>query len=216
MTNGESLFDPLAQAYDRWFEDKGKLIFAVEVRAFKDVLPSLPKPWLEIGVGSGRFAQALGIESGIDPSARLLEIAGNRGITTYQGRGEATAFEAESFGTVFLIVTICFVDSPQAVLKEAHRILQSDGRVVLGLVLCESPWGKHYLAEKEKGHPFYKHASFYTYTEIESFLQQAGFAIEKVISTLFQRPGKVEKIEPPKSGYLPEAGFTIIAASKAE
>jgi len=216
MANGESLFDPLAQAYDRWFEDKGKLIFAIEVRAFQEVLPSLPKPWLEIGVGSGRFAQALGIESGVDPSARLLEIARNRGIITYQGRGEVTTFEAESFGTVFLIVTICFVDSPQGVLKEAHRILKSDGRVVLGRVLRESPWGKHYLAQKEKGHPFYKHASFYTYTEIESCLQQSGFTIEKVISTLFQRPGKVETMEPPKNDYSPEAGFTIIVARKAE
>ena len=68
----ESIFDLLALDYDGWFEDEGKLLFAIEAEAFRRVLPSLPKPWLEVGVGSGRFAQALGIENGIDPSVRCV------------------------------------------------------------------------------------------------------------------------------------------------
>jgi len=55
----DSLFDSLAPEYDAWFEQEGKLIFDIEVRAFQEVLPLLPRPWLEVGVGSGRFAQAL-------------------------------------------------------------------------------------------------------------------------------------------------------------
>ena len=74
-----SPFDDLASDYDAWFEREGKLIFAIEVQAFHQVLPSLPKSWLEVGVGSGRFAQALGIEIGVDPSIKLLEMAGQRG-----------------------------------------------------------------------------------------------------------------------------------------
>jgi len=70
--NRGSLFDSLASEYDAWFEQEGKLIFDIEVKAFQEMLPLLPKPWLEVGVGSGRFAQALGIETGVDPSARLL------------------------------------------------------------------------------------------------------------------------------------------------
>ena len=53
-------FDELAAEYDAWFEEEGKVIFATEVQALQEVLPSLPEPWLEVGVGSGRFAQALG------------------------------------------------------------------------------------------------------------------------------------------------------------
>jgi hypothetical protein len=69
LMNHASLdFDSLASAYDAWFEDEGKLIFAIEIRGFQKALPLLPKPWLEIGVGSGRFAQSLGIEIGLDPS----------------------------------------------------------------------------------------------------------------------------------------------------
>jgi hypothetical protein len=62
----ESPLDALTSAYDAWFEDEGKLIFAIEVKAFHKALPLLPKPWLEVGVGSGRFTQALGIKMGIN------------------------------------------------------------------------------------------------------------------------------------------------------
>ena len=89
---GASLFDTLASDYDAWFEKDGKLIFETEVRAFQEILSSLPKPWLEIRVGSGRFARALGIETGIDPSIELLNIARSRGITAIQGIGAKRNF----------------------------------------------------------------------------------------------------------------------------
>ena len=83
-----SPFDDLASEYDTWFDKDGSLIFFIEVQAFKTLLSSLPKPWLEIGVGSGRFAQALGIETGIDPSIKLVQLARSRGVKAFQGRGE--------------------------------------------------------------------------------------------------------------------------------
>ncbi len=214
MEYSTSLFDSLAKSYDAWFEEEGKLIFAIEVSAFKEVWPSLPKPWLEVGVGSGRFAQALGIETGIDPSAKLLEIAKGRGITAFRARGEERFFNKETFGTVFLIVTLCFVDSPLAVLHEAHRILKPEGKIVLGLVLRESPWGHFYLAKKEKGHRFYKYATFYSYQEVERLLMDSGFTMDKVVSTLFQKPGEVKETESPREQFSPEAGFTIVVAGK--
>jgi len=210
-----SPFDDLASAYDAWFDEEGKPVFAIEVPAFHEVLPSLLKPWLEVGVGGGRFAQALGIETGIDPSIKLLEMARERGITGFLGRGEQELFEEESFGTVFLIVTLCFLDSPLDVLKEANRILVPDGKVALGLVLKGSPWGKFYQQKKKQGHRFYKYATFYRYDEVAKLLEQAGFSIEQVISALFQRPGKVKRMELPERGYFPNAGFTIISASKS-
>ena len=130
-SSGASPFDGLALEYDAWFDKEGSLVFFIEVQAFKELLPSLPKPWLEIGVGSGRFAQALGIGTGIDPSIKLIEMARRRGINVFLGRGEETLFDEESFGTVFLIVTLCFLDSPLNVLKEANRILMPDGKILL-------------------------------------------------------------------------------------
>lgn len=210
----ESPFDALASTYDAWFEDEGKLIFAIEVKAFQKVLLLLPKPWLEVGVGSGRFAQALGIKMGIDPSAKLLAMARRRGITGFLAKGEERFFDEETFGTIFLIVTLCFVDSPIAVLKEAHRILKTGGKIVLGLVLRDSPWGRFYSAKKEERHRFYKHATFYSYQEVTELLEHTGFAVEKVISTLFQKPNEVEVMEPPRGGFFSDAGFTIVVARK--
>jgi len=212
---GISPFDNLALEYDAWFDKEGSLIFLIEVQAFKSLLPSLPKPWLEVGVGSGRFAEALGIETGIDPSIKLLDMARERGIIGFLGRGEQELFDEESFGTVFLIVTLCFVDSPMDVLKEAKRILVPGGKIVLGLVLKDSPWGQFYRRKKDEGHRFYKYATFYRYDEVAKLLEQAGFSIEQVISALFQRPGKVKRMELPERGYFSNAGFTIISASNS-
>jgi len=212
--NFSSPFDDLAPEYDAWFDREGSLIFSIETRAFKTLLPALPKPWLEVGIGSGRFAQALGIETGIDPSINLVKMAKRRGINAFQGRGEQKLFDEGTFGTVFLIVTLCFLDSPLEVLKEASRILTPLGKLVLGLVLKESPWGLFYQAKKAQGHRFYKFATFYSLDEVVRLIEQAGFSTEKIISTLFQRPGEVQHAEVPREGYLPDAGFTIIVAGK--
>ena len=209
-----SPFNDLATEYDAWFDGEGNLIFLIEVQAFEALLPSLPKPWLEIGVGSGRFARALGIETGIDPSTKLVEMARRRGINASPGRGELKVFDEGSFGAVFLIVTLCFLDSPLDVLKEAERILAPGGKIALGLVLKEGPWGKFYQRMKKQGHRFYKYATFYSYDEVVRLLGQAGFSIEQVISTLFQRPARVKRMELPRKGYSSSAGFTIIVADK--
>jgi len=208
-------FDELAAEYDAWFDREGKPIFSIEVQAFRRLLPSLPKPWLELGVGSGRFARALGIETGIDPSAKMVEISKKRGINATVRHGEHSLFDEETFGTVFLIVTLCFLDSPMDVLRETNRILMPDGKAVLGLVLKESPWGQFYRQKKAVGHRFYKYATFYGYGEVIKLLEQAGFVTGRTISTLFQKPGGVlHNTEEPKEGYFHDAGFTIIVAGK--
>lgn len=209
-----SPFDPLASDYDAWFEEEGRLIFVTEIQAFEEILSLLPKPWLEIGVGSGRFAQVLGIEVGLDSSIKLLELASQRGIEVCLGRGETAPFKDNAFGTVFLIVTLCFLDSPLQVLREANRLTREEGRLVLGLVLRESPWGRFYQVKREEGHRFYKYATLHSFTEVEVLLEQAGFITEKILSTLFQKPGEVKHLDSPRDVFTPDAGFTVIMAGK--
>ena len=208
------VFEKMASDYDAWFDKEGKLVFDIEVLAFQEILSLLPKPWLEIGVGSGRFARALGIETGIDPSIELLNIAKSRGINTIRGKGEDTILKEGSFRTVFLIVTLCFVDSPEAVLREAQRVLTPDGKVVLGLVLRESPWGKFYEQKKQEGHRFYRYATFFSHDEVLGLLTKAGFITEGIISTLLQPPDGVHVMEEPRQGYSLDAGFTVIVGTK--
>jgi ubiquinone/menaquinone biosynthesis C-methylase UbiE len=209
------VFDSLASDYDAWFEEEGRLIFASEVEALRQALPLLPKPWIEVGVGSGRFAQALGIDIGLDPSSKLLEMARSRGISVFLGRGEEMPFQDGVFGTAFFVVTLCFVDSPRTTLGETARVLKNGGKVVLGMVLRESSWGQLYCAEKQRGHPFYSDAIFYGYDEVDMLLKQVGFSVEQIASTLFQSPREVNHIELPRQGFSTDAGFTVIVASKA-
>ena len=210
-----SVFDTLAAEYDAWYDGKGRLSFLIEVEALRDLSISLPRPWLEVGVGSGRFAQALGIDVGLDPAARLLDMAWGRGVDVLLGVGERPPFQDATFGALFLIVTLCFVDSPPEVLREANRLLKDDGKVILGLVLRESAWGKAYLARKEEGHRFYRHATFYSFEEVSALLRGAGFSIHDVVSTLFQEPGQVKDMELPRRGFYPHAGFVVVSAGKS-
>jgi SAM-dependent methyltransferase len=209
-----SAFDSLASDYDAWFDSEGKLVFAIEAEALRSVLPLLPEPGLEIGVGSGRFAQALGIQIGLDPSIELLRFAMGRGLNALQGIGESMPFHDKVFATAFLIVTLCFADSPLGVLREACRVLKEDGKVVLGVVLRESPWGQFYETRKAEGHRFYRHATFYSLSEVTALLGQAGFAPPTVFSTLFQQPGQVDELESLRDGYDAGAGFSIVVARR--
>ncbi|MDY6916547.1 MAG: class I SAM-dependent methyltransferase [Chloroflexota bacterium] len=214
VADGPSPFDRFAREYDEWFTGGGRLVFATEVEAFRRVVQGLPGPWLEIGVGSGRFAEALGIESGIDPSVKLLEMARTRGVGAVLAGGEQQPFRAASFGTAFLIVTLCFLHRPGDVLREAARVVIPDGKVVLGLVLKDSPWGRFYREKGEQGHRFYRHATFYGYDELVALLRVAGFGVERVVSTLLKSPGSVDRKEEPREGYIPDAGFTVVVAAK--
>lgn len=210
-----NLFDRLADRYDAWFEGKdGRLVFQSELAAIRAVSSDAPRPWLEVGVGSGRFAQALGIDVGIDPAERLLAMARRRGVHVVHGYGEHLPFADSSFGAVFMIVTICFVDDPVPVLQECRRVLRPEGSLVIGLVPRESPWGKEYVRKGKEGHPFYSYARFYTIPEIESLLKRTGFSPQRCVSTLFQPPGQVEVAEAPRPGCNPKAGFLVYVASR--
>lgn len=80
----------------------------------------------------------------------------------------------------------------------------------------DSPFGKFYEKKKKQGHRFYKYATFYSFGKVTGFLEQVGFSVERVISTLFQKPGEIERVGSPRGGFFPEAGFTIVVAGKPE
>jgi hypothetical protein len=90
----------------------------------------------------------------------------------------------------------------------------ANGALVLGLVLSQSAWGQFYGRQKEQGHRFYRHATFYSYQDVLMLLGRTGFEVHRVISTLFQRPGQVRSVEQAQVGYQSDAGFTVLVATK--
>lgn len=210
--NPESPFDSLAEAYDSWYDGKGRIAFEIELAALRPLLAELPKPWLEVGVGTGRFAQALGIPLGIDPSPALLAKARQRGIETLYGEGEELVFRAGSFGTVFLLTTWEFLADPLKVLHECRRVLRSDGRLVNAYLDRDGMWGASYSERGRQGHPLFSHARFDRYEDVKRVTEQAGFDVLKTASTLFQGPGETVVIEEARPGFVRGASFVVLVA----
>ncbi|WP_292320032.1 class I SAM-dependent methyltransferase [Caldisphaera sp.] len=208
------IFDIYAMRYDQWY-DKHRIIYEYELNAVKSAMDRTYRPSLEIGVGSGRFAKPLNIDLGIDPSESLLKIAKSRGVNVIRSVGESLPFSNNKFNTIYILITICFLDDPIKTLKEGNRILKNKGNIIIGFVPKESKWGNYYEILKEKGNPFYKYATFYTYSEILDMLEETGFNYNEIYSTLFQNPDKEETIDFVEKGYYKDAGFVVIKATKS-
>lgn len=210
-------FDRFAEQYDAWYQGPlGCIAFPQEVDALRPLLHDLPSPWLEVGIGTGRFAAALDVPYGIDPSLGALKLAGARGRHVVAGRGEALPFPDQSFGAIVLVVTLCFVADPLSVVREARRVLRLDGAIVLGLVLAESSWGQHYQNLAAAGHPYYRLAHFFTRPQTHRLLRRAGFVIVRERSALFDPPTLSLRVAPAREGYDASAGFTAMLARGAE
>ena len=210
-------FYQYAEDYDKWFDTPtGKVLFRTEVEAVRLLIKDqgLDRPFLEIGVGTGRFAKELGIDSGVDPSNKVLEIAKKRGIKVKEARGEQLPFKDESFGAVFLLFTLCFVQDTDKVFSEAKRVLKPDGALIIGMINKESLWGRLYLRKKVEGHPIYKYASFYSIPDVLGMLVRAGMTVEAYSSTLRQPPSETPLRENVHEEFIENAGFVCMLARK--
>ena len=208
-------FDQHAEDYDRWFDTpEGQVLFKIEVEAVRLLTRGLEKPSLEIGIGTGRFAKELGIDAGIDPSSKSLEIAKKSGIKVEKAKGEKLPFKDKSFGAVFILFTLCFVEDPVMVLSDAKRVLKTGGRLIVGIINRESPWGQLYLKKKAEGHPIYRYATFYNVYEIVKMIEEAGMAVEAYSSTLCQPPSEIPYEESVHNELIENAGFVSILYRK--
>jgi len=210
------VFDQYAKNYDLWYEKPfGSSAFKLELSCIERVLDPFSSS-LEVGVGSGRFAKALGVPYGLDPSIELLRLAKRRGIVGILGRAEALPFKSLSFDLVLMVVSVCFFQKPLRAFEEAWRVLKKDGGLVLGLVLSESPWANFYREKAKKGHPIYSHARFYSFGELSYMLNQTHFRIEKIYTTLFEEPQDQEPLKNKeiREGFWKEGGFFCIKARK--
>jgi ubiquinone/menaquinone biosynthesis C-methylase UbiE len=208
-----SIFDILTEKYDAWYDSEdGKPLYESELLCLKSLIEGYQSPILEVGVGTGRFARWFPGTIGIDPAFNALRFAQRRGVKVVQAVGEKLPFRDETFGCIMLIVTLCFVQNPLDVFREAKRVLKTDGSIIIGSVPKDSPWGTFYGEEKRQGHPFYSSASFYSLENINGLLQKAGLKISRIKSTLLQRPDEGRRVEEPVEGFVKGAGFLCIEA----
>jgi ubiquinone/menaquinone biosynthesis C-methylase UbiE len=205
------VFDTHAGEYDAWY-DKYPAVFQSEAEAIRSMLPPGNSFGIEVGLGTGRFAKALGIKEGIEPSAQMREIAIERGIDAMEGSAENLPYKDQHFDFVLMASCISYFHELHPAFKEANRVLKSGGSLIIGFVEKNSPIGKYYEQIRQEN-KFYKTALFYTVGKVLDELKNAGFAAFETSQTLFNYLDDINVFEPARPGH-DEGSFVVIKAIK--
>lgn len=205
-------FDGAAARYDEWFDSpEGEFIFRAESECLEPFIAGAPRPRLEIGVGTGRFARALGVGKGIDPSISMLKKAFARGVKVQRGLAESLPYKDHSFGGVLLVVTLCFLSEPEKALAEAARVLRKGGRLVVGFIPAGSPRGRDYARKGKEGHQIYTFAKFYAPEEVVGLARWAGLQLIGGRSLFLTSPVILDEPNRSLRGVFPDADFVALA-----
>jgi len=204
-------FDTQYRMYDAWF-DRNANIYQSELLAIRELLPPAGD-WVEIGVGSGRFAAELGIPVGIEPAAGIATLARSRGIHVLQGKAESLPLDDQTVDAAFLITALCFVDDVGQTFGEIARVLRRGGHALVALIPKNSRFGDTYAAHASDD-VFFRYATLRTTEETFAALATAGLQIMRTVQTL---TGSVEdandKVERPTDGYE-QGSFVVVQAVK--
>ncbi len=200
-------FDQHRDQYEQWFVEHPQ-VFESELAAIRAALPR--GTGIEIGVGTGLFAEKLGITDGVEPSAAMAALARQRGIHVCRGVAEELPYHDSSFDFALMVTAICFVDSPDKAVREMKRILRPGGTLVLAFVDRASPLGRTYEEYKAQN-VFYRDAQFYSVQDIRQVLNSAGLEVTRVSQTVFGELDEVKTVQIAEEGSG-RGGFVVISA----
>ena len=189
------VFQEKAQSYDQWFVEN-EALFQSEKEAVKKMMPAredLAAPAIEIGVGTGLFASALGIEEGLEPSEDMGRVAKQRGIRVIQSPAETMPMASESYGMALMVTVDCFLADVERAFSEVNRILVPGGWFVIAFLDRETPLGQIYQANKDSD-DLYRYATFHSAEEIRAYLEGAGFAVEDSCQTVYSFENCVQEV----------------------
>jgi len=205
-------FDEHVAEYEEWFEQY-PWVFKSEVEALRDMLPVGEKlNGIEVGLGTGRFSKALGIKEGIEPSRAMREAAIGRGIEVMDGVAESLPYGDHRFDFVLMNFCISYFAELHPPFKEAHRVLKSNGVLVVGFIDKNSIIGRYYEAHKPES-TFYKHANFYSVDKVLNELTRARLKNTSTCQTLFNSLDEIKEFQTSKPGSG-EGSFVVVKAMK--
>ena len=210
--SGASAFEEEAEDFDFWF-DRNMVIFESELEATRHLLGN-PEKAVSIGVGSGLFAERLGIKFGVEPAGGMADLARKKGIEVKTGTAEEVPFPDGSFDTVLLGTVLSYVKDPQRAVEEAFRILRPGGHVVVSYLAREGSYAMMYdLARLRGGHDpdispehpypvkFIEGARWVSTVEVRGYLENAGFEDLEYVQTLTRHPRySNDEVEEPAKG----------------
>jgi ubiquinone/menaquinone biosynthesis C-methylase UbiE len=176
---GLTLFDPLAESYDSWFESPiGRLVEAREKAMLRRLLAPRPgRLILEVGSGTGYFLREIARSGarcvGIEPSAGMMAAAmqaGGTDVSYVRGCAESLPFMDATFDDVVYITTLELVADPGAAVREAARVCKPGGRLVFVVLNARGPW---YRQRKKEG-GLWATTHFYGARELSGLLAPLG------------------------------------------
>lgn len=205
----KTVYDIRAKNYDSWY-DRNPAVYASEIEAIRKLMPVNPgKNSIEIGVGTGRFASELEVNYGIDPSVSMLEIAAGRQVRCIKGVSESLPVKSSSMELSLIVTSFCLMDA-DLTLEEVHRILTSDGELIIAFVEKNSILGKKYRKKAPKSR-FYRNVVFRTAEDIISLLKEHRFGDITVMQTLFKPLNLIHHPEETEEGFG-RGSFIVIKA----
>lgn len=201
-------FDIYTAEYENWFKENNNF-FQSELLTLKRVVP-VDKNGIEIGIGSGIFAEKLDIKFGIDPSENMLKLARQRNLNADYGTAENLPYPDNSFDFAAFITSICFINNPLKALQEAYRVIKQNGDLIIAFIDKDSTLGQILTAEKNDS-KFYRTANFYSVKEIISLIESCNFVVNEIYQALTDL--KKNEIEQPMKGFG-KGSFVVIKGNK--
>lgn len=226
-----SPFDTIADRYDAWFETPvGSWAGQREDEAIDALLPlHAGDLLLDIGAGTGRHAASLAMRGArviaIDPSAQMLARAAERasGLDIQLVRADAARlpFGAGQFDGAVAITSLCFASDPHAVLREAARVIEPGGYLLLGELNRASLWTTLRRIKARFRPSTYRSARFHTARELDALLRVAGFDSVAMTGVLHLPPissprllSALSPIERLASRLAPRLGAFVVVVGK--
>ncbi len=206
------VFDNYVEDYEAWY-DKYPEVYESELAAIREQLTKLPENirGIEVGVGTGRFAQPLGIKEGIEPSEEMAKKAISRNVEILKGVAENLPYGDLQFDFV-LFVTVCHLENIKLAIEQAHRVLKHKGSIIIGFLDKDQSIAKEYT-ERRQYSTFFKKANFYTVNYIKQIVEEAGFKNLEFNQTLFGDLNTIKEFQLPKAGFG-EGSFVVVKATK--